>query len=999
MEARRLIDLTDTESASSVTHSPRARENSLSPIGSNWDRVEPFTSFNLKSPTAGSSSSSPSKYRKLSKMKELPPSSTTSKPIAVKDVFNPDAPSSSLQRNNGLGSSVTPSFAPAPTPPDDDASLKKFLSGPLGTDLELHIIAHDKNIVSLMDRQKLSWGVQYEIARGLTEGKWSWASVEAKIPQLLGSNSETAWKLKIPKDLIHAENKQLKEFMRHKFILCGRVFVPFFAKDHAVYLVETAEDYERCAADWAGDQFRMSFKDIINWHNPLDLNLNQPINKYATRFSLVFSTSIPALEFKQENVEIISDMSDTWHQLGKPPAEYIKTDGCGFINETALKIIAQVLKYHGFPVAIQGRIYGAKGLWILHPIDKSPEPKIWIRDSQQKISYRPPVNRSHLIFDLLSVSSPESSVRLSQQSIINLSNNGVSDTTLIDIMKKALIEEVRPLMKWQGPQAMEILWNFIDRMSSVSRTRLARVATSMSRALGLVGQVWREEEIDIERNQDTPIESEEITDVYAGRASSGVPLTLSEYVMELLQAGFHPKDSTILKEKIGYLVDTTIKSIVDKFSIPLPDSLNAFIVPDPLGVLEEGEVYYRSSNPIIRPETQDIYSVLTGNVLLGRYPVTAVDRPELSRWVDVLIVSTKGEKSFASMLSGGDYDGDKVFILFLSSLLEEFKNRPVKPIPPDLMDANFQKDPERVKQFAERVSALAPRDAQKAFADILTFDLDDKKFGLYSNLQEYAMYEYGYEDERSERLAYIFNALLDSSKTGDRLKPGIFEKDRKQFGKNIPDFQSSPAGKSYIFHTLQRAGKAAGNDLLREYDELKEATQDLRENVLLDPYNSAANRVNQLVDQSKKPGHSELCSTLNEELKSIRKCVDEAHLAHKRVLAELMHAESASPSKKSTSKAKTFKKRKSDPMARVYELYDRQVKDVFFFQNVNDIKASFAYQLSSRFGFDVAFRELCTMKAKASPYGIAPTTRSFDEAKAIPSTYVRAVTRTSVSNA
>ncbi|KAH0591531.1 hypothetical protein H2248_001593 [Termitomyces sp. 'cryptogamus'] len=60
----------------------------------------------------------------------------------------------------------------------------------------------------------------------------------------------------------------------------------------------------------------------------------------------------------------------------------------------------------------------------------------------------------------------------------------------------------------------------------------------------------------------------------------------------------------------------------------------------------------------------------------------AVDRPELSRWADVLIVSTKGEKSFASMLSGGDYDGDEVFILFLSSLLEHFKKKTDEAHPP-----------------------------------------------------------------------------------------------------------------------------------------------------------------------------------------------------------------------------------------------------------------------------------------------------------------------------
>ncbi|KAG5340191.1 hypothetical protein C0989_002655 [Termitomyces sp. Mn162] len=1008
--------LTDTETASSFGPSPLTPQDSLSSLGSDWERIESL-------PTVRGSDSSPRKYIKLSKEK-VPPytrssaPSTNTKPLVVKDIFNPDVPSSSSsQRNNGWGTSVAQPFQLAPTPPDDDAVLKNFFASSLGQDLDPYIIAHDKEIVDLMDNNKISWGVQYEIARGVTQGNWSWADVKAKIPQLHGSNSETAWKVrsiildrteppstygrsvwqeldreqdailenkgrglgpmgpegsendwyggkiqqaaklvgdkgkyrirlepmenkrsyrlarflgsrrvlqvKIPRDLIFEENKQLKDFMRHKFMLCGRVFVPFFAKDHAVYLVETNDNYERRPADWAGDQFRRSFKDIVNWHNPLHLNADQPITKYATRFALAFSTSIPVLQFKPENISIEPDTS-------KPPAEYIKTDGCGLINEAALKIIARILNYLGYPVAIQGRVFGAKGLWILHPTDKNPEPKIWIRPSQRKIVYH-----------------SASSVSLSKQSIINLSENGVPDVTLIEIMKKALIEEVRPLMKWQGPMAMEVLWSVVNRLSSVSRTRLSRMTASMTRALGLGGQDWRGEEIDIERNEDVPPPENEGPADNTGRASSGVPLSLSEYIMESLQAGFHPKDSTLLKDKIRTLVEVTIKSIIDKFSIPLPESLSAFIIPDPLGVLKEGEVYYRSSVAIVDSETQDVFNVLTGNVLLG------------------------------------------------SNLLEHFKNKPVKPIPSNFKDDNFQKYPERVKQFAERVSALAPKDAQEAFADILMFDIDDSKFGLYSNWQEYAIWKHGYDDPRSERLAYIFNALLDSSKTGDRLKPGIFEQDQKQFSKPIPEFQMSDVEKPYIFHTLQRAGRAAGDELLCEYDKMEGATQVAGDKVLLQPYDLAANRAMELYGQSKNPGRLTLC----EELKRIRDCVDKAHNAYQEVMTKLARESgSASPKKKTTSKSRKIQ-RKTDPMAHVYELYNCQVEDVFFFQNVDEIKASYAYKRKHRFGFDVAFRELCTMKAKASIHGIAPTIRSFDEAKAITSTYVRAATRLSAPDA
>lgn len=37
---------------------------------------------------------------------------------------------------------------------------------------------------------------------------------------------------------------------------------------------------------------------------------------------------------------------------------------------------------------------------------------------------------------------------------------------------------------------------------------------------------------------------------------------------------------------------------------------------DPLGILEEGQIYYRSSQAMINPDTQTAFNVITGNVLV-----------------------------------------------------------------------------------------------------------------------------------------------------------------------------------------------------------------------------------------------------------------------------------------------------------------------------------------------------------------------------------------------
>jgi RNA-dependent RNA polymerase len=43
------------------------------------------------------------------------------------------------------------------------------------------------------------------------------------------------------------------------------------------------------------------------------------------------------------------------------------TDGCGYISGAALTTIMRVMKYSSRPTAVQGRIAGAKGMWVLHP--------------------------------------------------------------------------------------------------------------------------------------------------------------------------------------------------------------------------------------------------------------------------------------------------------------------------------------------------------------------------------------------------------------------------------------------------------------------------------------------------------------------------------------------------------------------------------------------------------------------------------------------------------
>lgn len=82
--------------------------------------------------------------------------------------------------------------------------------------------------------------------------------------------------VRVKEDHLYKYGNKIRSLMcSSKFVLCGRVFLPFHAKDSSVYLVETNQGYERTAKFNDGDQFRISLRDFINWHNPLGGNDQQ----------------------------------------------------------------------------------------------------------------------------------------------------------------------------------------------------------------------------------------------------------------------------------------------------------------------------------------------------------------------------------------------------------------------------------------------------------------------------------------------------------------------------------------------------------------------------------------------------------------------------------------------------------------------------------------------------------------------------------------------------
>lgn len=237
------------------------------------------------------------------------------------------------------------------------------------------------------------------------------------------------------------------------------------------------------------------------------------------------------------------------------------------------------------PTAVQGRIFGSKGIWVLHPHDqhiaKAHSPKIWIRPSQQKIQLvrshnekeLAKVHRSHFIFDLVQPSRTTVSTRLNRLALLNLSHNGVPTEVFARLMEDGLNREIAPLTQWQGPNAMNLLWHAVNKSTGASSQRLQQFISGAQRALGLS----RKQDADEDADED---DAGSLTDSLSARCNaSGKPLSIGDLVLSLIGAGFHPMKEQFLFGELKQLIDMIINGQIKKNHIPVPCSADAFIVP------------------------------------------------------------------------------------------------------------------------------------------------------------------------------------------------------------------------------------------------------------------------------------------------------------------------------------------------------------------------------------------------------------------------------------
>ena len=265
----------------------------------------------------------------------------------------------------------------------------------------------------------------------------------------------------------------------------------------------------------------------------------------------------------------------------RPRGGELIADGCGFMNRNALDLVTRQAGWPEFCCAVQGRLGGSKGVWLLHPDHQLPDdspPRVWIRDSQKKITHDylsrldDGRTRAYFIFDLLAPTRLVFPSKLNKQVIINLSSNGVPTPVFTEMLEDAVQKDFQDLTTWEGEEAMEFLLSNVMRLGGVSAMRAVRKVGTMARVQGLRG---REME-DIPNSQASDLG---LVEESWERDASAPPPVLAEKIFDMLIAGFHPLRSELLYDSLKQLILNVIRAYVYECKIPIPQSCEAFIVP------------------------------------------------------------------------------------------------------------------------------------------------------------------------------------------------------------------------------------------------------------------------------------------------------------------------------------------------------------------------------------------------------------------------------------
>ncbi|KAI9759198.1 MAG: hypothetical protein M4579_002485 [Chaenotheca gracillima] len=351
--------------------------------------------------------------------------------------------------------------------------------------------------------------------------------------------------------------------------------------------------------------------------------------------------------------------------------------GCSRLSKKAAQAVANALGLYHVPSAFQGRIAGAKGMWLVDHSGQSlkeSDRDYWIEvsDSQWKFNVHlgedfissGDFDSDHLTFEVHRWSKPLAPAALNLQLISVLTQFDSEATTDLPGGKAA----------------------------DASKTKLKNMRAALNSLFEecLIEKVKKlREEMDCPAllRKSQPVISATTLPTDSQKTVGALLSDGSEQIKWFLDCGFRPDTNPFLNDLCQRSVLHQKEQLQNRMNITLARSTRCFMIPDPTGVLAEGEIQLCFSKRFTDPDSLYELSRLSDvDVLVSRNPahcpwdiqkVRAVVRKELLSYEDVVLFSTRGSAPLASILSGGDYDGDEAWVCWEPRLVENFESVPL----------------------------------------------------------------------------------------------------------------------------------------------------------------------------------------------------------------------------------------------------------------------------------------------------------------------------------
>jgi RNA dependent RNA polymerase len=548
---------------------------------------------------------------------------------------------------------------------------------------------------------------------------------------------------------------------KHTFL--GRTWIAFFLEPEKKKSKSNAQSQGHKVHLFAvsGDGLPViQIDNFLNWHLRFEHNRMSTDLKLFQRLSLGLSKTIATVTL----------LASEFVRLPDPVGHAVMNDGCARMSKTLARDIARIMNLNDIPSVYQGRIAGAKGLWMAVPDDEFYDmgPRnycIEIADSQLKIKPHPANDgtseEAQRTFEVLSYSAPGKPAALNTQLLTILHDRGVQRQTLGELL------------------VADIGTFHADLEESMHRPFRLR---SLVQSRGLSSRA--DEEV---------------------RMTGSWPDEAEEQAIMLIENGFTPDTSSLLVECLRSMLQTSLEQYVDRLQIRIPCSTYLYCVADPYGILEPNEVHLSFSEVWKDPVSGFKESFVDGrDILVARLPALlpsdvqrrqAVWKRELHHLKDVIVFSTKGEIPLAHMLSGGDYDGDTPWICWDEDIVRVFKNADM-PKTPTKKDCGLVQQSRWVKDvFAAGMDqgGLASH-AGRFLANCFEFNLHPSYLGQCTLEHEKVVYFVGdLSAPNAVMLAALSGYLVDSAKQGDLLSDAGWLKIRKQVS---PQSRQKPAYKN-----------------------------------------------------------------------------------------------------------------------------------------------------------------------------------------------------------